>query len=300
EKQGVVQAELLLIDVEAIVIYGNSQLTTQASRVLMERGIDIYYLTQKGRLCGKTTGYFNRNIFLKMAQYETYQQHRLEFATAFVRGKLCNQLSVIKRSKWGEKNERAAFETLIKETLNAVTLAKSVNVLYGLEGNTAKMYFRLMNQGIKDFDSVKRTKRPAHDPVNALLNLGYTLLNNDILTLLETAGFETSLGFLHNLQYGRASLACDIIEEFRAPVIDRLVVSLFNNKRLKGEDFQNEVSGCCLKKEGFVAFIKAYEEQSQKFMKNIKEQVMKLKKAILEKGIYTTWSLEENTSFVMI
>ncbi|MEG2285778.1 MAG: CRISPR-associated endonuclease Cas1, partial [Eubacterium sp.] len=115
-----------------------------------------------------------------------------------------------------------------------------------------------------------------------------------------TAGFETSLGFLHNLQYGRASLACDIIEEFRAPVIDRLVVSLFNNKRLKGEDFQNEVSGCCLKKEGFVAFIKAYEEQSQKFMKNIKEQVMKLKKAILEKGIYTTWSLEENTSFVMI
>jgi len=81
-----------------------------------------------------------------------------------------------------------------------------------------------------------RKKHPPTDPVNALLSFGYTLIFIEISSLPDGLGFDPYLGYFHEVEYGRASLAADIQEEFRA-VVDRFTLYLVNNRMLAGEDF---------------------------------------------------------------
>jgi len=84
-----------------------------------------------------------------------------------------------------------------------------------------------------------RKKHPAIDPLNALLSLTYTLLMHELTALLEGAGLDPYLGFLHQLDYGRPSLALDLMEPFRHPVADRLVLTLVNRGIVTAEDFRS-------------------------------------------------------------
>jgi CRISPR-associated protein Cas1 len=87
------------------------------------------------------------------------------------------------------------------------------------------------------FQFDRRQRRPAPDPVNALLSLGYTMLYNEISSLLDGIGFDPYLGFFHQPHYGHATLASDLMEEFRSPLTDRFTLSLINNRVLQEEDF---------------------------------------------------------------
>jgi len=88
-----------------------------------------------------------------------------------------------------------------------------------------------------------RNRRPPRDPVNALLSYGYVLVGNRILSILEGMGFDPYIGFLHQIDYGRPSLALDILEEFRGPIVDRLVINLANKGILRNEDFEKRGDG---------------------------------------------------------
>ena len=78
----------------------------------------------------------------------------------------------------------------------------------------------------------ERNRRPTRDPVNVILSLGYTFLTREVCSVPEAESFEPCLGFLHGIRYGRNSLALDLVEEFRQPVVDRLVLMLFNKQVL--------------------------------------------------------------------
>jgi len=109
----------------------------------------------------------------------------------------------------------------------------------GIEGAGTRIYFNMFNHLIRNdkFDFRGRNRRPPLDPVNALLSFVYTLLTNEVLSAISICGMDPYMGSLHEISYGRPSLACDLVEEYRAPLGDRLVLSLLNRKMVNPDDF---------------------------------------------------------------
>ena len=139
------------------------------------------------------------------------------------------------------------------DTLSAnqqrLTDESDINVLRGIEGQSAKSYFNvfdsLFTQQTEDFMLYDRTKRPPLDRTNAMLSFLYTVCTNDIASALECVGLDPYIGVFHTLRPGRASLACDIMEEFRV-LIERLVITLVNLKIVNKNDFEKQISGAVL------------------------------------------------------
>ena len=129
-------------------------------------------------------------------------------------------------------------EEVKKRDLNRV---QDLNQLRGIEGDAASVYFDvfpylILNQK-SDFPFNGRNRRPPKDAVNAMLSFVYTLIANDVASALETVGLDPYVGFLHALRPGRTSLALDVMEELRAYLGDRLVLSLINRRQVTAKDF---------------------------------------------------------------
>jgi CRISPR-associated protein Cas1 len=107
-----------------------------------------------------------------------------------------------------------------------------------------------------------RQKHPPPDPINALLSLTYTLVMHELLGLLEAAGLDPYLGFLHQLEHGRPSLALDLLEAFRHPVADRFVLALLNQAILAEKDFRpaDDYPGMALTREAAGRYFPEYEK----------------------------------------
>ena len=134
-----------------------------------------------------------------------------------------------------------------------------------------------------------------------MISLGYTFLTKEICSALESESFETYLGFLHGIRYGRKSLALDIVEEFRQPVIDRMVLRLFNKRMLSKYDFETEGERVILNTEGFRKFCREYEkwmsgnnddDNVSGFRRLIRGQAALLKQSIQKGTDYAPFSLE--------
>ena len=145
-----------------------------------------------------------------------------------------------------------------------------------------------------------RNRRPPRDPVNVMLSLGYTLLTKEITALVEANSFEIYIGFLHGIQYGRKTLPLDLVEEFRAPVIDRLVLYLFNKRIINENDFEYRDINIVLKEEGFEKFIRAYEKwmterhkNENSFRSTLRAQIGKFRRAIHDHAAYVPYKWGE-------
>ncbi len=138
---------------------------------------------------------------------------------------------------------------IIEANQDKIKTETDIDVLRGIEGQTAKSYFHIFDELFtsqkEDFKMNSRTKRPPLDRTNAVLSFLYTICTNDIASALECVGLDPYIGFFHTLRPGRVSLACDIMEEFRA-LIERLTISLINLKVLQKSDFEIQVSGAVL------------------------------------------------------
>jgi CRISPR-associated protein Cas1 len=127
----------------------------------------------------------------------------------------------------------------LKQVLKKIPDSENLDVLRGYEGHSAVLYFGGLAQGIigEKFQFHKRVRRPPTDPVNALLSLGYSLLFNTVMAAVSMVGFDPYLGCLHAVDYGRPSLALDLMEEWRPIIVDLLVLSVLNLKILAPDDF---------------------------------------------------------------
>jgi CRISP-associated protein Cas1 len=150
----------------------------------------------------------------------------------------------------------------LRGALTSIDGTVSPESLRGIEGSSASNYFGGFGKMILGgFTFTGRKKHPSTDPVNALLSFGYTLIFNEISSLLDGLGFDPYLGYFHEVEYGRASLACDIQEEFRAAV-DKFTLNLINNNMLATADFyRNEKDGSMyLKREAMKKYFGEYEK----------------------------------------
>lgn len=247
EKEQQVLLDVECFKMDAVLIFGNVQVTTQALHKLFQHGIELAILTRSGKLIGQITSPATKNIELRMKQFQKYEDEafKLKFSRNIVAGKIRNSLQLLRSFSYnhpeiGLKEEMESLQRAEHEVSQQTTLQG----LNGAEGMAARFYFNGFGKMLLgDFSFDGRRKHPAPDPVNALLSLGYTMVFNEISSLLDGMGFDPYLGYYHQIDYGRASLASDLLEEFRAPVADRFALKLINNRVLSAEDFYSNPKG---------------------------------------------------------
>ncbi len=242
KKNGRLIDEIMTRDLEQIILLGNVYITPPVMDHLIQDRVDTVFLSQSGRFRGRLLTQFTKNVELRRQQYLRFdnQNTTLDFARAVVSGKINNQRIFLMRHNRSLKNDKiAASLGRMRALLSTLKNADSTASLMGSEGAAGKAYFSAFNYLIKreDFIFRGRNRRPPRDPVNALLSFGYTMLANAVETAVNIVGLDPYLGAFHSIEYGRPSLVCDLMEEFRAFFIDSLIITLINKRIVNPDDF---------------------------------------------------------------
>ena len=170
-----------------------------------------------------------------------------------------------------------------------------VGQLRGIEGAAAAGFFQGYTQLFAPTLTFSgRNRRPPRDPVNAALSLGYTLLHAEAVHAAHTAGLDPMIGFFHELDFGRASLASDLIEPLR-PQVDQWVWDSFRSEWLRPEHFGREGDACLLGKAGREHFFSAYERFARPRRRLLRRWCGKLAGGLAELGRIRPATDEEGT-----
>lgn len=253
--------------VRQVVVFGRVHLTTALLQQLLRRGIELSMLDSKGQYFGRLQAGLSGDPFLRAAQYSltAHADRRLELAQRIVAGKITNQrVLLLRRARSGSVDVRASVDRLADARLRVNTTV-SINELSGVEGAAGREYFRgfglLLTNG---FEFHTRQRRPPPDPVNSMLSFGYTLLIQEIIGAVESAGLDPHEGVLHMRRVGRPSLALDLVEEFRSVIVDAVVLRVISQRMLTLNDFEYPDSAqlsCRLGAEGRRRFLQEYERR---------------------------------------
>ena len=264
-----------LLNLENIVSFGYRGASPRLMGACAERGIGLCFLTQHGRFLARVAGPVSGNVLLRTAQYRLadVEADALPIAKMFLTGKIFNGRWSLERTlrdhalRVDADRLKNAIEQM-KQALAAVPRAESTEELMGVEGVAAKAYFAVFDELILrqpayfHFDG--RNRRPPLDPVNALLSFTYSILGSEIAGALEAVGLDPAVGFLHSLRPGRASLAQDLLEELRAPLADRFVLSLINLGTVNERDFARKENGAFyLTDDARKRFLAAWQKRKQ-------------------------------------
>lgn len=255
---------------DGVVLFGHAGCSMAALRACGERGVAVTMLDERGRYSGRFEGATHGNVLLRREQYvrAVDSDKCLMLARRFVVAKLHNTRVVLLR--------QARDHTELAEGLGAVAdglhasgsaalVAGSLDGLRGVEGDAAHAYFSVFGRMIRAegiaFNG--RNRRPARDPVNAMLSFFYTMLARDMATACESVGLDPQMGYLHACRPGRMSLALDLMEELRAPVVDRFVLALINRKQLGADDFRKEGEACTFTDAAFKKALGLWQEKKR-------------------------------------
>jgi CRISPR-associated protein Cas1 len=280
EKDDEILLDLPYHKLEHVLLFGNIQVTTQAMAELLDKGVPVSLFSRQGNYRGALTPARGKNVELRVHQFEAYRDavRALALAKAAIHAKLENALEVLEevRARHESPEGYAAKRAAILDGLSRVEEVKTVAELDGVEGASARAYFdALMLFNRSDFTWQGRSRHPALDPINALLSFAYTLLTHEVSALLEGAGLDPYLGFLHQLDYGRPSLALDVIEPFRHPAADRLVLRLLNLRVLAADDFETRAgrAGVWLTPAALIRFFEHYERWMMEGKPSMRERL---------------------------
>ena len=234
-----------IMNVESIVTFGYMGASPGLMRLCMDNHVSLVFMTPQGRFIGRVQGATRGNVLLRKKQYSLSEDENvaLHLAKLFITGKVFNTRSILQRYI-RDNGADEDVERVIKQLdwrKKCVMQAENLEILRGEEGHAANTYFEVFDHLIlhqkADFPFNGRNRRPPKDEVNAMLSFVYTLIANDVAAALESVGLDPCVGFMHTLRPGRTSLALDMMEELRAYLGDRLVLSLINRKQVTKKDF---------------------------------------------------------------
>ena len=237
KEKGVEVSSRRLLDVAHIAVFGNVDIGSALLRECFSQGIPVLWLTTSGWFSGAAFGPAANAVALRMRQYRAAALGRPDIAAAMIAGKIRNQRTLLRRH--GDENVAAALAQLAALAQQAAA-ARTVESLLGVEGTAARIYFSrfgsILHGDGTTFDFESRNRRPARDPVNAVLSFVYALLLRDVVIGLHAAGLDPYVGVLHRPRFGRPSLALDLMEELRPLVGDSTVMLVVNNGELRRSD----------------------------------------------------------------
>ncbi len=267
EHEKKILADIPLIKIDQVVICGRVGLTTPMIQTFLEQGIEVCFLTQWGRFLGRLQPIQGKNSLIRSDQFrKAFDEGECTYlAQQFIYGKLRNMLNTLMRSRREGLDIDEGVLAQLRGILKTLERGDNVDEVRGLEGAGSAIYFREFGKLIrKNFEFNGRVRRPPTDPVNSLLSLAYTLLSKDVTSAVRIAGLDPYTGFLHKDRYGRASLALDLMEEFRPLVADAVVLSVINRGVVNKDDFVQELGGAVmLKDDARNRFFAAYESKKQ-------------------------------------
>lgn len=239
----------------AIVCFGQVSASAPLMGLCAERGVALVFLTEWGRFLARVHGPVSGNVLLRRRQYrwaDDPEQTALIVRT-IVAAKIANSRTVLQRAlrdrpdSEGAQGIKSAVDHLATLQRGVLGRNEGVDSIRGGEGAAAKAYFDVFNNLITHKDETfrfrSRSRRPPLDAANAMLSFVYTLLAKDVEAALEGVGLDPAVGFLHRDRPGRSGLALDLMEELRAFLADRLVLSLINRKQVSPSGFTTTESG---------------------------------------------------------
>lgn len=272
--------------VQSIMITTNAYLSTDAIKLAMDNNIDVIFLDDFGDPFGRVWhSKLGSTTAIRRRQLEIAGNITgMEMAKEWVSTKLENQVDFLKRLK----NSRPAKEeeldcyikTLeeIKSKLDAVsgTMEEVRGNIMGLEGAAGKTYFEALSFIMPDrYKFSGRSKMPAKDEFNCLLNYAYGVLYSMVEKACIIAGLDPYVGLIHTDHYNKKSMVFDLIEMYRI-FAEETVVYLFSQRKMKQEYFDPVPNGMTLNKEGKAVLIEALNETLDKTIRyrgrNIKKR----------------------------
>lgn len=238
--------DIPMSSVESLNVFGNPQISTQLVRECLVARIPIGYYSEDGHYFGKISSFENLDPVRQKRQVHLSDNKSfcLAWSKLVVAAKILNSVTVL--------NSMADVYALSDDdmhglfhSLDTLKYAESLDMVLGLEGSAARNYFQCMSKLVigDGFSFDGRNTRPPKDPVNAMLSYGYSLLHRGILGAVERHGLHPYFGFMHRLKQGHAALVSDLIEEFRAPLVDKVVLDLVNSGDLAPDDFRKAEGG---------------------------------------------------------
>lgn len=238
--------EIPFSQVDGIAVYGNPQLSTQLVRECLSSNKPVLYYSEDGHYFGMLESFdFIDPERQKRQMYLTdNQDFRLAWSKVIIEAKIRNSLAFLQRGQDYYCFEESDLHGL-QHSLASLSQADSVEVAMGFEGNAAKSYFACLSKLLNDnrFVFQGRSARPPKDPVNSVLSYGYSLLYRSIIGAIEQCGLHPYFAFMHSIQHGHAALASDLIEEYRAFLVDRPTIALFNSGEVEPDDFYKNQAG---------------------------------------------------------
>jgi CRISPR-associated protein Cas1 len=253
--------------VRTIIITTSAFLSTDAIKLAMDNNIDIIFLDDYGHPYGRVwQSKLGSTTLIRRRQLEIANDERgLELAKGWVARKFENQIEFLNQLK-NTRPEKASKllewigsleESLAKLKSLEGTIDDKRNSIMGYEGSGGRVYFEALSYIIPErFKFEGRSRQPAEDEFNCLLNYGYGVLYSMVDKACIIAGLDPYLGFLHTDNYNKRSLVYDLIEMFRI-LVDKTVVHLFSQRQVKVEYFDKLPRGMTLNKEGKAFLIEA-------------------------------------------
>lgn len=260
KKNSDVLQEIPIIQLDEVVIFGNGHITTPAIGYLLHKNIPVSFLSSQGKYRGKLQPEHAKDAIIRQRQYAVAADPRqcLELAKCFVRGKLTNSARFCQRQRSRNAEVKSAIDA-IRGAQKKLEAAKNLESLLGYEGAGTAAHYRAFREFLAhDWGFTTRQFRPPPDPINAMLSLGYTLLYNHVSTFINVVGFDPYCGYFHQPRHGHATLASDLMEEFRAIIVNGYVLSLINNNRVRPDDFTQTNKGIRFTKEALNRFLTGY------------------------------------------
>ena len=241
-------AQLPIHSIGHIFCFGNVLVSPFLLEFCGEYGVNLAFFFFFVRFLGRFVGRLCGNVLLRRAQYRQSENNPIPISRNIIAAKIQASKRVLQRQirNHGENEAVQAAIAALNASLQQLKRADSLDNIRGIEGDAAARYFGVFGHLLAEksdltFDG--RNRRPPRDGVNALLSFLYSILGKDISGALQGVGLDPQVGFLHADRSGRDSLAQDILEEFRAWWVDRMVLSLINRGQIKAQDFTQEASG---------------------------------------------------------
>ena len=236
----------------SIVCFGRIGCSPYLLGLCGEQGVAVSFLTENGRFLARAHGFTSGNVLLRREQYRRADDGpgAARIARTMVAAKIANSRTVLLRGARDHPAAANPVQSVVAQLDRCLAVCGrdgTVDALRGTEGEAARAYFSVFDHLVvaqkDDFAFRDRSRRPPLDRMNALLSFLYAMLANDVRAACEAAGLDPAVGFLHADRPGRAGLALDLMEEFRAVLADRLALSLVNRRQVQGSGFRTGSSG---------------------------------------------------------
>lgn len=273
-------ARVPLHNLERIMLFGGAGASPALMGKCVSESRELVFMSRSGKFLARVEGEVNGNVLLRRKQYRVADkpQESLKIARNIIAAKLYNSRWVLERTirDHSMRIDTELFKSkslFLKNAVDNAMKAENIDILRGIEGEAASVYFSVFDDMIlqqkDDFKFNGRNRRPPLDRVNAVLSFAYSLCTSMCTSALEAVGLDAYVGFMHTDRPGRRSLALDLLEEFRAVMCDRFVLTMINKRTISPDHFEMREDGAVLlNDEGRRAFLTAWQNRKDEEIKH--------------------------------